>query len=187
MKDTLALSAVIFSIGFVTLPVIWGDNSFSWERLKEYEHRSTGVASILNPLYKDECGSCHMAYPPGFLPAISWTKMMSGLENHFGDNAELDVETHQAISKFLFSNSADHSTYRRSQKFMRFISSDNPPIRISETPYFRHKHDDIPQRMVSGNAQIKSFSNCNACHLRSEQSSFNEHEIRIPGYGRWDD
>ena len=91
MKSTLAVTAVIFTIGVVTLPMVWGDSDFSWREIEEYKHRSTDVAAIANPVYKEECGSCHMAYPPGLLPARSWTKVMSGLDNHFGDNAELDA------------------------------------------------------------------------------------------------
>ena len=187
MKNTLVLSAVIFTIGFVAFPVIWGDDSFRWGQWGEYKHRETNIASLGYPIYQKECGSCHMVYPPGLLPATSWTKLMAGLDHHFGDNAELDTETIQSLSEYILSNSADQSKYRRSQKFMRSLSADNVPIRISETPYFRHEHDEIPLRIVSGNVKIQSFSNCNACHLRAEEGSFNEHEILIPGYGRWDD
>jgi hypothetical protein len=187
MKNTLALTAVIFTIGVVTLPMVWGDSEFSWREIEEDKHRSTDVAAIANPVYKEECGSCHIAYPPGLLPARSWTKVMAGLNDHFGDNAELDGETYQSVSEFLLNNSADKSDYRRSVKFSSSIKSDDAPVRITDTPYFRHKHDEIPDRLVSANPKVKSFSQCNACHAKAEQGSFNEHDIRIPGYGQWDD
>ncbi len=187
MKHTLAITAVIFTIGTVTLPVVWSDDDFNWREMEEYSHKSTGVAARTNPVYEEECGSCHMVYPPGLLPARSWSKVMSELENHFGDNAELDTETSQSISAFLLTNSADKSDYRRSRKFSASIKTNNVPVRISETPYFRHEHDEIPDRLVSANSKVKSFSQCNACHAKAEQGSFNEHDIRIPGYGEWDD
>ena len=109
MKSSIAISAVIFTAGFVSLPVVWGDNDFRWGEINEYRHRSSGVAPVTNPVYKEECGSCHMAYPPGLLPAISWQKVMAGLEDHFGDNAELDTATRQTISDFLLNDSADRS------------------------------------------------------------------------------
>lgn len=112
---------------------------------------------------------------------------MSELDNHFGDNAEIDAEAYKSISEFLLTNSADKSDYRRSLKFNSSIKSDDAPVRISDTPYFRHKHDEIPDRLVSANPEVKSFSQCNACHAKAEQGSFNEHDIRIPGYGSWDD
>jgi len=187
MKNSLAISAVIFTIGFVSIPFVWSSSNLQWNALEEYENRSKGVAVVSNPVYTEECGSCHMIYPPGLLPASSWGKVMSQLEDHFGDNAELDSETFQSISEFLSANSAEKSEYRRSRKFMRSIQSDNAPLRISETPYFKHEHDEVPDRMVTGNTKVKSFSNCNACHTKAESGLFNEHDIRIPGYGRWDD
>jgi len=32
-----------------------------------------------------------------------------------------------------------------------------------------------------------SFSNRNACHQGAEAGVYNEHRVRIPGVGRWDD
>ncbi|MCW8932907.1 MAG: diheme cytochrome c [Gammaproteobacteria bacterium] len=187
MKNTLAITAVIFTIGFVTLPIVWSDSDFSLTKFEDYERHSTGIAAVSNLVYQEECGSCHMAYPPGLLTSASWEKLMSELENHFGDNAELDNKTHQSISKFLLNNSSEQSNYRHSRKFSRFISAKNIPTRISKTPYFIHEHDEIPERMVTANNKVKSFSHCNACHTNAEKGSFNEHDIRIPGFGQWDD
>ena len=187
MKNTLAITAVIFTVGFVTLPIVWGDSDFRWGEIEEYKHRLNDVTAVTNPVYKEECGSCHMAYPPGLLPARSWEKVMAELENHFSDNAELDADTHQLINQFLLINSADKSDYRRSQKFNRSININDVPVRISETPYFRHEHDEIPSRWLTANSKINSFSQCDACHTKAEQGSFNEHDVHIPGYGRWDD
>lgn len=187
MKNTLAISSVIFTIGILSLPIVWGDNDFEWGGINEYWQKSSAVAAVTNPVYKEECGSCHMAYPPGLLPARSWHKIMTGLENHFGDNAELDTETAQTISQFLQTNSSDKSNYRRSPKFNQSVHSTDIPMRITDIPYFKHKHDEIPARMVTGNPKVRSFSQCNACHTKAERGLFNEHDVHIPGYGRWDD
>ncbi|MDT8282765.1 MAG: diheme cytochrome c, partial [Gammaproteobacteria bacterium] len=187
MKSTIAISAVIFTVGVVMLPVVWGDSDFNWREIGEHKHRSTDVSVIVDPVYKEECGACHMVYPPGLLPARSWHKVMSELDNHFGDNAEVDVGAYRSITEFLSANNADESSYRRSAKFNGSIRADDAPVRITDTPYFRHKHDDVPDRLVSGNPKVKSFSQCNACHAKAEQGSFDEHDIRIPGYGMWDE
>ena len=187
MKNSIAISAVIFTVSILTLPIVWSDNDFRWEEMEEHRHKSSDVASVTNPLYKEECGSCHMAYPPSLLPAKSWNKLMAGLEDHFGDNAELDEETAHSISQYLQQNSAELSDYRRAGKFLRSINSNETPMRISDIPYFKHEHDEIPQRLVAENEQVKSFSQCNACHTKAEQGKFNEHDVRIPGYGQWDD
>jgi hypothetical protein len=175
---------MILILGLVVAPIVWSDGDEHWTR---HSRQSTGVALISSPVYKGECGDCHMAYAPGLLPARSWEKIMSGLEDHFGDNAELDTKTQKAITGFLVSNSADKSNYRRSRRFASSNDQGDILIRISETPYFKHEHDEIPARMVTGNKDVNSFSNCNACHRKAEQASFRERDIFIPGYGRWDD
>lgn len=187
MKNTIIVSAIIFTTGFVTLPVVWSDDDFHWGDIDEYRHQSNSVKKVTNPLYEDECGSCHMAYPPGLMPAPSWEKVMLGLEDHFDDNAELNKEEQMLITQYLLNNSADKSRNRRSQKFNRSINSHNVPVRITDTPYFRHEHHEIPIRMVTANSEVNSFSQCDACHKNAKQGSFNEHDIHIPGYGHWDD
>jgi len=145
---------------------------------------SHGVAPVTNEQYRAECGSCHMAYPPGLLPARSWETLMTGLADHFGDNAELDPDTVATLRKYLVENAADKVDSRRSAKIVRSIAADKAPLRISETPYFQAKHDEIPARMVKDNPKVKSFANCAACHTKAEQGDFNEHNVRIPGFER---
>ena len=107
MKNTLIVTSIFFLIGAVSVPVVFSDNHFEWN---EYRRQSIGVAAVSNPQYSEECGSCHMAYPPGLLPAQSWQKLMGGLADHFGDNAELDAGLHNQIAQYLTDNSADAST-----------------------------------------------------------------------------
>ena len=187
MKNKIVLTAVIFTVGFVTLPIVWGDSDFHWREVDEYKHHLNDVKVTSNPMYQEECGSCHMAYPPDLLPARSWDKLMHTLDNHFGDDAELDEQTHRSITEFLLVNSADKSDYRRSKKFSQSIPYDNAPTRITETPYFKRKHHELPDRLVAGNPKVASFAQCDACHLNAAQGSFNEHDVRIPGYRGWDD
>ena len=181
MKQTLLIIGLTIT-SLASIPLVFSDDD-----MDEYKQRSVGVAPISNPLYQDECGSCHMAYPPGLLPAASWQQLMNGLDDHFGDNAELSADIHQQITGFLLDNSADKSDYRRSRKFLQSIEGGNVPIRISDTPYFKHEHDEIPDRLVKANEKVMSFSNYNACHTKAEHGLFDEDNIRIPGYGRWDD
>ena len=145
------------------------------------------VAAVNNPTYRDECGSCHMAYPPGLLPARSWQGIMDGLSNHFGDNAELDPQTLASLRQYLRDNSADQADYRRSRKIMRSLGQGDAPLRITEVPYLQYKHDELSQAIITDNPKVRSLSNCNACHQHAEQGSFRESDILIPGYGRWDD
>ena len=147
--------------------------------------RGPDVKPVDNPLYSSECGSCHFAYQPGFLPARSWQKLMGGLADHFGDNAELDEADRQAIEYYLVADAADNSSERRSRKFMRSIGNATP-LRITEVRYFGHEHDKIPQRVIK-HKDIASYSNCVACHTHADSGSYDEDQIHIPGVGRWDD
>jgi hypothetical protein len=60
------------------------------------------------PLYEQECGSCHLAYPPGMLPARSWVSMLDGLADHFGQNAELSPTATATLSAYLRAEAAAH-------------------------------------------------------------------------------
>ncbi len=146
-----------------------------------------GVAPVNNPQYLEECGGCHFPYQPGLLPARSWHKMMDSLDNHFGENAELPAEDAQLIKDYLLKNSADKSGYKRSVKIMKSLRSDDVPLRISNTPYFIKKHDELTTNMVLNNPKVGSFSNCNACHTQAAKGSFSEREILIPNFGAWEE
>jgi len=138
-------------------------------------------------LYKEECSGCHMTYPAWLLPARSWNRIMTSLNDHFGDNASLDPGSMSAINSYLQENSADGSPLHLAKNIARSIGPDSSPMRITELRFFRHEHNEIPSRLIKKTPSVKSLSNCNACHQGAEQGSFSEHQIRIPGYGRWDD
>ena len=146
-----------------------------------------GVTAVADPVYQEECGSCHFAYPPGLLPAASWETIMAGLDDHFGDNAELPPQQAVQIRNFLLDNAAGRNASGVSRNTMNALGDRTQPLRITETAYFLNEHDEIPRAMVKDNPQVRSFSNCDACHTRAAQGSFNEHEVRIPGYRRWED
>jgi hypothetical protein len=138
-------------------------------------------------LYEEECGSCHFPFQPGFLPAESWRTLMSGLEDHFDENAEISAETEQRISAFLTANAADRTDREISSKMMWSLRDKPNPIRITQTTFFQHEHDEIPPSFLKQEEQEISFANCDSCHTRALQGSYREREIRIPGIGRWDD
>ena len=169
---------------YLAIPLLWLSAPTFSATAQTTGHANKQSASTL---YKEECASCHMAYPAELLPARSWKKILNSLDKHFGDNATLDPATLHTLSQYLQDNSADGGDSRRGRKILRTITGDNTPLRITETPYIRGKHHEIPARYITGNPQVKSLSNCVACHQGAERSSFHEHDVRIPGYGRWDD
>ncbi len=125
------------------------------------------VAVPDNPKWKEECGSCHLAYPPQFLSADSWQRLMQGLDKHFGENAVLDAKDNQEILDFLKRNSHSGAKY------------DAQSMRISDTPWFTREHREVPKRAWS-HAAVKSPANCAACHVNAERGDWSEHGVRMP-------
>ena len=148
---------------------------------------ASSPVAVPNALYNEECGSCHMAYPAGLLPARSWNKMLSNLENHFDENAEVDQSVNAQLTTYLTRNSADNGGSRLGRKVERSGYRGSTPLRISETRYFIRKHDELPPRAVRNNPQVGSIAMCDKCHRGAANGNFNENQVNIPGIGRWDD
>lgn len=147
------------------------------------------LAPVTDPVYQEECGSCHMAYQPGLLPASAWAQLMTpeALAAHFGDDASLADDTRTAIVGYL-SRSADGGGERsRSFAVGGGLAANGERPRITTSPYFVKKHDEIPARLVTGNPDVGSFSQCNTCHRGAADGDYNERRINIPGYGPWED
>ena len=60
-------------------------------------------------------------------------------------------------------------------------------MRITELVRFLSEHDEIPKRLVQGNDEVGSFSNCSACHNMEGRRMFDDDDVKIPNYGYWDD
>src|SRR5512135_1105312 len=76
--------------------------------------------------WKEECGTCHVAYPPQLLSAENWQSLMEHLDKHFGANAVLDVRDNKKILGFLESHAGSGKRYSSAS------------LRISDTPWFMH-------------------------------------------------
>jgi hypothetical protein len=126
-----------------------------------------------NPLWKAECGSCHMAYPPQLLTAANWRQMMKGLDRHFGANATLDAKENAEILVFLERHAA------RGQR-----NSSNT-LRITDTAWFQREHREVSNSLWA-HAKIKSRANCTACHVTAERGDWSERSIRLPDGQRWE-
>ena len=121
------------------------------------------------PVYQQECASCHIAYPPGMLPAASWQRLMGGLSKHFGTDASLDPASQADIAAWLKSHAG---TDRR--------TSEAPPQdRISKSSWFVGKHDEVSASTWK-RASVGSPAHCVACHAGAAKGDFNEHAVRIP-------
>ena len=121
-----------------------------------------------NSTWKAECGNCHGVYPPNLLPAPAWRRLMAGLDRHFGSDASLDAATAAEIGAFLERNAGSGKR-----------GGDSGTLRISETQWFRRKHDEVPAS-VWKSPKVNSAANCTACHAGADRGDFDEHAVRIP-------
>ena len=128
-----------------------------------------GPFPLANPVYKAECGSCHVPYPPALLPATSWRALLDGLEKHFGTDASVDAKSLAELGAFLESNAGRD----------RRATAGVPRLRITETDWFRREHREVSAAKWTG-AAVKSPANCAACHTGAETGDFGERGIRVP-------
>lgn len=125
------------------------------------------MPATANAKWQAECSTCHMAYPPGLLPAASWKKLMTDLGQHFGTDASLDEASTREITDFLVA----HPSNRWSAK--------TAPLRITKSQWFIEKHSEIKPATFA-RTSIKSAANCNACHQGAERGVIDEHSVKIP-------
>lgn len=121
------------------------------------------------PKYQQECAACHLAYPPGMLPAASWKRLMGSLDKHYGTDASLDEASVREISGWLQTHAG---TYKR-------VSEEPPQDRITRSQWFVRKHSEVDPQIWK-QAAVKSAANCAACHTAADKGSFRESEIQFP-------
>jgi nitrate/TMAO reductase-like tetraheme cytochrome c subunit len=147
---------IVWTVALVTA-VFVATSSFAAER---------HVVAI-NDTWTAECGSCHVPYPPRLLPATSWRAIMAGLDRHFGVDASVDANAASVIGAFLQENAG------------RARPEGIPTLRITDTAWFRHEHDEIAAA-VWRNPKVKSAANCAACHRGAQAGVFDERSVHIP-------
>jgi len=146
-----------------TIPVAQADNEQDTAVYGKFGRNRGNLAATVqaNANWKAECGSCHIAFEPGLLPSESWIKMMGSLDKHFGTDAVMNAQMNEEITTFLVNNSNNRWT------------EPTKPLRITETDWFKRKHS---VRKISSSAwndpEVKSPSNCAACHSQMERSHF---------------
>lgn len=142
--------------GLFAMPAAWADGGRAMPR-------------DMPPAYGEECGACHLAYPPGFLPAGSWRRIMAGLDQHYGTDASLDDAISRQLDGWLQANAG---TYKR-------VAGEPPEDRITRSGWFERKHHGI-DASVWKLPDVKSAANCAACHDGAAQGRFDDDNLRQP-------
>jgi len=129
---------------------------------------------VADPLVKEECGSCHLAFSPSMLPARSWQRMMADLKNHFGDDASVDAATAARITDYLVANAADSAAGARfGGKLTRGVDAKAAPQRITELPKWVREHREVPA-WEWRHKDVRSRANCMACHSEAGRGYYED-------------
>lgn len=128
-------------------------------------------APVNDKLTLQECGSCHLAFPPSMLPAASWKRMMGDLQNHFGDDASIDAGSAAAITRYLTLNAGDAPGH--GSKLLRGLKPGDAPLRITELPKWVREHREVPKADWT-RKDVGSKANCTACHIDAAKGYFED-------------
>ncbi len=126
---------------------------------------------VADPVVKEECGSCHLAFAPSMLPARSWQTMMAGLRDHFGDDASLEPATAARITRYLVDNAADAGGARYGAKLLRGVAPGSAPQRITELPAWVREHRKVPD-WEWRHKEVRTRANCAACHSDADRGYY---------------
>lgn len=120
--------------------------------------------------YAEECGSCHVPYPPQRMTQAGWETQMRHLKQHYGSDASVDGPTSQAILSYLVANASPKEK----------SAPTDSTARMTKTRWFVKEHGTTPPKG-------QSFSNCAACHTQAEQGDFSERTLKTPADWRHGD
>ena len=148
------------------------------KRHRGNDHDGSYLKPVNNPTYAADCGECHFLYQPELLPSASWMKILDQLDDHFGEEIELDPDSKKIISDYLKSNGAENSSAKRAVKIMRSLGN-HVPMRITDTPYIREKHHELNPEVLKRES-IGSLSNCIVCHTTAEKGIYEDDNVKIP-------
>lgn len=115
----------------------------------------------LNPVYVDECGSCHLAYPAEFLNEASWKTLLDGLGEHFKSDASLDEAEMKIVRKYLLGHARSKG-----------MGGESPvPVKVSTSRWFTARHGDTDSAGYP-KATVKTMGNCEVCHPKAQTNLY---------------
>ncbi|MEM1425413.1 MAG: hypothetical protein AAGF75_02505 [Cyanobacteria bacterium P01_H01_bin.130] len=105
-------------------------------------------------LYREACGTCHVAVPPAVLPIQTWKELLTS-EQHYGKTIEPPPRgTVSVIWKYI-------------RDYSRTLRENDPiPYRLDKSRFFRSLHPgvDFPEPV--------RVNQCATCHVRAEFYNF---------------
>jgi hypothetical protein len=132
-----------------------------------------------NSLWREECGTCHLAFHPSLLPARSWKVLMQEQASHFEEDLYLEKDTVKQIETFLVENAAEQGLTEAAWKINRSIAQTDTLLRITETPYWIKKHQEISDA-VWEHPKVNGKVDCAACHIDAAAGTFEDAAMHLP-------
>ena len=144
--------------------------------------------SVKDEITRTECGDCHMVFPSTRLTKTAWKKIMSTLDNHFGEDATIDAASAKHIEAYLVDNAMDAKMGIRTK--MRLAAWKKKGIvdviRITELPEWTRHHNTNKYKFMVKDVGYARGSNCITCHKGAETGLYEEFDDRYPQFGGGD-
>ena len=135
----------------------------------------------LDPVFAEQCGACHLAFPPSLAPAATWAAILGDLQHHFGADASLSADQAAQIRAYLAAQSADH--WDTLPSHLLGVPAPEGSRRITDTPGWRRSHRRIADATFAA-SPVDGRSDCAACHADAATGAFRPQEIAIPRQAR---
>jgi cytochrome b len=134
--------------------------------------------ATLDPEFAEQCGSCHLAFPPSLAPAATWNAILDHMDVHFGENTGLSPDLIAHLRIYLDANAAARWDTLPSWR----LRTPDPggSLRITATPGWRRIHRGIPAATFA-KPPIFNRSACEACHTDAATGLFAPQNIAVPG------
>lgn len=120
--------------------------------------------------YAEECGSCHVPYPPQRMTQAGWETQMRTLSQHYGTDASVDASVNKTILSYLVANASPKEK----------SAPTDATARMTKTRWFIKEHGSTPPKG-------QSFANCNTCHTQAEKGDYSERTLKTPAGWRHGD
>ncbi len=137
--------------------------------------------ATLDPVFSEQCGSCHLAYPPSLAPAVTWNAILDRPHAHFGADTGLPPAMIAALRGYLDANSAEHWDTLPSWRFR--VPGPGGARRITATPGWQRIHRHIPASVFAA-PPVYSRGACEACHQDAASGMFAPQRIAMPSTRR---
>ncbi|MEO5751343.1 MAG: cytochrome b/b6 domain-containing protein [Usitatibacter sp.] len=135
-------------------------------------------ASTATQPWSKECGSCHLAYPPGLLPTRSWVRMLEEQDKHFAEDLGLSAAAVAKLTQAANTPAAAWGPWAISAS----APTSQAPQRITELDRWRAIHHRVPDERFKAKG-VAGKHDCSACHRDAASGIFHPRMIQTAKQG----